>query len=797
VKLRLEILQTIDSTYSNPYYRFCSIHVPHHKESSLPRISESAPIQFLLSIVSLIQGVDIEIMASHNVVPEELFHGNNNIENFGRNTSVDYDPDTSMNTPIMSASLTKNNCNDKADIRPEERDDDDCSLSFQEIIGDNIHHRPHRRSSSSIASKEDEERRNDETFSIAAPHPNNTMSFNQEESTRDFSSPTYQEPKPNVQAITPGVSHTGHASIDNDSDAEGHSTKAEVITFVNQISHVSPSTPLTPVPPHLQKKTILAALYQNSRRSRTTPQAVTSTVSIPKPPLEGCSIPPPPFAASTGGAQRRPMAPDSHECSLSLRSSLTPSIRSSQSTSLQSSALRSSTNSNISHFQESWGTSMGSLMGSSSYMGSSVRDSTHSRPQTQNNTISSSTGGGCMLPPPNSFPPKASSPCLSNIENTRHVNAYLPSTNINMDSNLVKLANESSENMCMEKLSRFSLKKVRSRFEFESSSGNDNFERYDSSSSETKNVGEEKVPFIGSIVTKDLSLREKKKVRKSSSSSRDDVDVHTQTFEISTRMGNNEMNQDPQTPDTIKSNFSNSSFDIMLAFAASDSASSTGHDISAMMNESIMVGSEEKDSRPIEGNVNLKSHHDVEETSSEKHRRIVRRKVQRLLLIKHATCCPVPLPPENSVSPNSQTARTSNASSGANGLDILASAMAASGNSTQQNNRYVCPVTSHCAEGKALCAHIRNCKSADCKYKKCLTSREVLGHYISCRDRGCEICSQVRSTQIKRTRTDLENLEQTTSMNADVQMFDDDSSIETIEDEEWVNANVKYESDNT
>ncbi|KAL7463892.1 hypothetical protein ACHAXS_004245 [Conticribra weissflogii] len=747
----------------------------------------------LPSIVIHVQGVTSEIMTSHNVVPEELCHGNNNFENFRRRTNaiIDYDPDTANNTSSMSASLTKNNFTDQANIRPGERDDDDDSLCFQEIIDGNIHYRPHRKSSSSIASHEDEGRRNDANLSMAALHSNTAISSKQGDSPQDFASPTYYAPKPDIQAISPGISHSVPPSSDIDDSAEGSSTKEEVITFVNQISHVSPSTPLTPVPPHLQKKITLAALYQNSRRSRATPQAVSSTASIPKPPLQGFPIPPPPFTASAGHDQRPPTVPDSNDCSLSLRSSLNPSIRSSQSASLQSSALRSSTNSSISQFQASWGTSMGSLMGSSSYMGSSVRGLMQNKPQGLSNLLSSSSiSGDCLHQPPSAFPPKGLSPCISTFDDTRNVNVSLPSTS-DLDPNKKELANATSENMCMERLSRFSLQKVRSRSEFESSLSKANFEKPDCSSNGTKNDGVESFTVIDANVTSNPSLREKKKIRKSLNSSRDDLGLHTQRFEVDTKMRNNEMNQDPQTPDTIKSTFSNSSFDIMLAFAASDDAISTGHDISAMMNESILAATEAKDSPPEVGNLNFKPHHDMAETGSEKHRRIVRRKVQRLLLLKHATCCPIPLPPGNFACLNPPTANPTNVSSCANGLDVLASATVASGSNIQQINQYICPVTSHCAEGKALCAHIRNCKRNDCKYKKCLTSREVLGHYIHCRDRLCEICSQVRSTKVNRKRgNNPKKGEQTTSTIADVAMFDDDSSIETIEDEEWVNANM-------
>ena len=112
----------------------------------------------------------------------------------------------------------------------------------------------------------------------------------------------------------------------------------------------------------------------------------------------------------------------------------------------------------------------------------------------------------------------------------------------------------------------------------------------------------------------------------------------------------------------------------------------------------------------------------------------MRRKIQRLLLIRHCTQCSKPF---------------SNSAPG-----------------------YFCPVTSHCAEGKALCAHIKTCKLDDCTYEKCLTSREVLGHYMKCKDLGCMVCGPVRSRDKERNQKN------------------DDDSIETIDDFEWLKANM-------
>ena len=98
-----------------------------------------------------------------------------------------------------------------------------------------------------------------------------------------------------------------------------------------------------------------------------------------------------------------------------------------------------------------------------------------------------------------------------------------------------------------------------------------------------------------------------------------------------------------------------------------------------------------------------------ESAAAKRDQDIIRRKVQRLLLIRHATRCKVPL------------------------------------TSSEAEGSQECPVSSHCAEGKRLASHIRKCKDADCRYKWCLSTRDVLGHYRSCRDRKCPVCNPVRA----------------------------------------------------
>lgn len=152
------------------------------------------------------------------------------------------------------------------------------------------------------------------------------------------------------------------------------------------------------------------------------------------------------------------------------------------------------------------------------------------------------------------------------------------------------------------------------------------------------------------------------------------------------------------------------------------------------------------------------------ESPSEKGRRILRRKVQRLLLIRHCSTCPV-------------VPRHHGASS-----------------SSSPPSSYRCPVTSHCAEGKALCAHIRVCRlGRACAYKKCLTSREVLGHYRNCTDASCEICGPIRALDaLDRRNRDGGGGEAQRGGDHDDRgrRGSDSSSIETIDDEGWLNTNI-------
>jgi len=171
--------------------------------------------------------------------------------------------------------------------------------------------------------------------------------------------------------------------------------------------------------------------------------------------------------------------------------------------------------------------------------------------------------------------------------------------------------------------------------------------------------------------------------------------------------------------------------------------------------------------------------HSKRETSSEKEQRILRRKIQRLLLIRHCSTCPIPPPPLVKIPalPLSSRARDP---PGYNAREDTA----LNSNLTCT----ICPVTSHCAEGKALCEHIKTCNRRDCTYKKCMTSREVLFHYKNCRDVSCEICGPVRA--LDRTyKTDVAVERQRSTRRKS------DSSIETIDDIGWLQANMMDDED--
>jgi hypothetical protein len=176
--------------------------------------------------------------------------------------------------------------------------------------------------------------------------------------------------------------------------------------------------------------------------------------------------------------------------------------------------------------------------------------------------------------------------------------------------------------------------------------------------------------------------------------------------------GGNSSSDNDQTPGSCRSP---ASFDIQAHPSPDISPldNGVGESIQCLLALSNAGPSKETQQRhPREGE---EPEHDQEAARRKREQDIIRRKVQRLLLIRHATLCSVPLPPP--------------------GCD--------------EDSRYICTVTSHCAEGKRLSEHIRHCKDTNCRYTRCLTTRDVLGHYRSCRDRRCEVCGPVRAMHVR------------------------------------------------
>ena len=219
----------------------------------------------------------------------------------------------------------------------------------------------------------------------------------------------------------------------------------------------------------------------------------------------------------------------------------------------------------------------------------------------------------------------------------------------------------------------------------------------------------------------------------------------------------------PATPAmAIKSDVS---FDIM---AYPSSRVSTLPEIDSPIPEDLLRDENEGATQDIEFQMQLKRDESLEAREREREERIVRRKIQRLLLIKHCSTCRHQILPmeEIRVPPSSDPV-------------ICKSCDEAVPEYTASTKLDVCPVTWRCAEGKALCAHIRTCKLSDCRYKRCITSREVLGHYMSCKDRACRICEPVRHKESERKNCPPE----------EVDIMRRSSSLETndlwIENEQW------------
>jgi E1A/CREB-binding protein len=93
---------------------------------------------------------------------------------------------------------------------------------------------------------------------------------------------------------------------------------------------------------------------------------------------------------------------------------------------------------------------------------------------------------------------------------------------------------------------------------------------------------------------------------------------------------------------------------------------------------------------------------DLNGDSVEHKKRVLKQQQQRLLLLRHASKCP--------------------------------------------HSNGTCPVTPHCFAMKQLWKHIIGCcKEKECEFAHCISSRYVLKHYSSCKDRQlCPVCGPVR-----------------------------------------------------
>ncbi|KAL3774322.1 hypothetical protein ACHAW5_009841 [Stephanodiscus triporus] len=239
------------------------------------------------------------------------------------------------------------------------------------------------------------------------------------------------------------------------------------------------------------------------------------------------------------------------------------------------------------------------------------------------------------------------------------------------------------------------------------------------------------------------------------------------------------------TPNTLKSRMSASSFDIIGCPLSRVSAISDEFFMSPIYNRDVNTAIKShleitRDRAQQNGGMNSKvsegdgqmHQHDQKQTQPrgfkkddpmEKEKRILRRKIERLLLIRHCSICSFPLPLHVEIPCPMESSPTDQR----NSLDFDRNDIPYVAELTQLPQ--MCP-KADCAEGKVLCAHIRTCKLERCIYPRCLTSREVLGHYKKCRDLSCEICGPTRA--LDRTYDKHRNGE---------------SSIDTIED--WLSKN--------
>ena len=56
-----------------------------------------------------------------------------------------------------------------------------------------------------------------------------------------------------------------------------------------------------------------------------------------------------------------------------------------------------------------------------------------------------------------------------------------------------------------------------------------------------------------------------------------------------------------------------------------------------------------------------------------------------------------------------------------------------------------CNSNKQCNKYKKLCQHILECRSDNCKYPGCLSTRQIISHHRECRDRKCLVCIPVKN----------------------------------------------------
>jgi len=98
--------------------------------------------------------------------------------------------------------------------------------------------------------------------------------------------------------------------------------------------------------------------------------------------------------------------------------------------------------------------------------------------------------------------------------------------------------------------------------------------------------------------------------------------------------------------------------------------------------------------------------------SNSQHRQVLLQQQQRLLILRHASKCPV-------------------------------------------NPPHVCQSTPHCKQMKELWHHIAKCKDQHCQYAHCVSSRYVLSHYHRCNNPECEVCKPVKDAIQKQSNNEM------------------------------------------